>query len=161
VTIAFDHDGGSASGGPLDGRLASAFEARDLTQAFLVRHGPTLIDPDRIGSRREAVAKFRHDLRAKLNLFDSIAGGLSEAEGERSALLAQLRSEDFADSRDTLNHQLEVCVERIETVCENVPDVIEEFLPEAPDIDPALVAGYHDFLDHLRKLRDRILDGDD
>lgn len=158
MTTATDHT--RNGGDPLGGRLADAVAARDLTQAFLVRHGPTLIDPDRVGSRRESVARFRHDLRAKLSLFDSIVGSLDEADGERRAILSQIETEPFDEDRNSLRRQLDRCEETIASGCENVPDVIDEFLPEAPDIDPALTEGYRAFLDQLRGLRAHLLDLD-
>ena len=142
---------------PLDVDMALAVKARDLTQAFLQRHGPTLIDPDKIAGKYESAARFRHDLRAKLSMLQTIIVSIDKNDQSRRELQAQLEDLSDGEDRQELSARLVRCEETIGAACENVPDVIDEFLPETPDIDSDLTSGYQDFLDCLHQLRDRLL----
>lgn len=142
---------------PLDVDMALAVKARDLTQAFLQRHGPTLIDPDKIAGKYESAARFRHDLRAKLSMLQTIVVTIDKTDQSRRELQAQLQDLSDGDDHRELSAKLARCEESIGAECGNVPDVIDEFLPETPDIDDDLSTGYQDFLGILRQLRDRLL----
>lgn len=143
-------------GAAADDRVIAADQARDLTQAFLVRHGATLIDPDKIGTRFESAARFRHDLRAKLSMLQTLAATIDRADEERREALAVLGDSPDEPICAEMRSRLSRCEGTIAASATDVPDVIEEFLPEAPAIDGDLCSGYRALLDCLRDLASRL-----
>jgi hypothetical protein len=150
-----DNEGGEA----IEGRIADALAARELTQAFLVRHGPTLIDPDKIAGKQTGAANFRHDLRAKLSLLETITVSLDKADQERREALALLADSPDEELRRTAERQKQRSEGAVESCCGDVPDVIDELIPEPPDIDAELTAEYARFLERMGELRRHLLGG--
>lgn len=144
--------------GSLDRVTAAAAEARDLTREFLTQNGSTLIDPEKIAGRHEAAAFFRHDLRAKLSLFETIMGTLERSGEQRADLAARLAATPDLPERDEIESEIRRCERFIASTCEDVPDVIDELQEEAPDIDAELTLRYEVFLDRMRAVRERFVD---
>lgn len=153
-----NNDGDRWFSGSLDRVTAAAAEARDLTRDFLTVNGPILIDPEKIGGRHEAAAFFRHDLRAKLSLFETIMGTLERTSEQRADLSARLEETAEAGSREEIESELRRCERFIASTCEDVPDVIDELPAEAPDLDAGLVGRYEDYLESMRAVRERFVD---
>lgn len=90
-------------------------------------------------------------------MLQTIVVTIDKTDQSRRELQAQLQDLSDGDDHRELSAKLARCEESIGAECGNVPDVIDEFLPETPDIDNDLSTGYQDFLGILRQLRDRLL----
>jgi len=157
--LSFANNGGDRwFSGSLDRVTVAAAEARDLTRDFLTDNGSTLIDPDKIAGRHETAAFFRHDLRAKLSLFETIMSTLERTSEQRADLSARLEGDSEADSRGEIESELRRCERFIASTCEDVPDVIDELPIEAPEIDADLTRRYADYLERMRAVRERFVD---
>jgi len=157
--LSFANNGGDRwFSGSLDRVTVAAAEARDLTRDFLTDNGSTLIDPEKIAGRHEAAAFFRHDLRAKLSLFETIMNTLEKTSEQRADLSARLEEDSAAEGRAEIESEIRRCERFIASTCEDVPDVIDELPVEAPEIDPDLTRRYEDYLERMRLVRERFVD---